>query len=331
MSRHASDERTPKLKRSAGKRSSGTAPRSVNQAARILALAKIEAESKVVELSPNQRFVKNAVGAVAILMTAFVVHMLVFTPIFHAANQVQLRAAFKEQLKQGIAPTSEVDFNDVVLRQGAPVALLRIPSIGLEEVIVEGTDSGTLTTAAGHRRDTVMPGQAGTTVLMGRSAAYGGPFASLQSLPIGTEIEFITGQGESKYHVQGVRYAGDYELPTIQAGEGRLLMMTARGAPFMPSGLLRLDAKLVSEAKPTGPVLSNILTLPREERELGFDLRFTWALAFALQFLLVVVLAGAWALNRFAVHQVYLVFVPLTLFAIILVFDQVVKVLPNLL
>ena len=41
---------------------------------------------------------------------------------------------------------------------GDPVALLTIPSIGLEQVVVEGTASGDTLVGPGHRRDTPLPG-----------------------------------------------------------------------------------------------------------------------------------------------------------------------------
>lgn len=307
------------------------APKSINQAAKIMALAKIESESRYAPLDQRQRFIKNAVAMLGLLLAAFLLYIVGFSQVFHMVNQQEQRNAFREQLAQGIAPTGEVDYNNVMLTQGAPVAVIQIPSIHLDEVVAEGTDSGTLTLGPGHRRDTVMPGQAGTSVLMGRAWAYGGPFNRLQSLEPGTKINVITGQGKSTYEVLGVRYQGDYTLPTIGSGEGRLMLLTSRGAPFMPSGVLRLDAKLVTTPKPVGPVLSNIFTLPKQEREMGFDLRYAWALAFALQFLIIVVLLAVWTSTKIKPAQLYLVFAPLTLFALALVMDQIVKVLPNLL
>lgn len=309
----------------------GRAPKSVNQAARILALAKTEALTKYVDLTPQQRLVKNSVAMFIAITVSFLIYIIGFSQIFHLTSQVQLRASFKEQLALGTAPTGEVDFNNIVLKQGAPVAIMKIESLGISEVVVEGSDSGTLTLGVGHRRDTVMPGQVGTAVLMGRAAAYGGPLGQIQTLAKGTKITFITGQGESTYEVLGVRYEGDYSLPTLASGEGRLMLITARGAPFMPDGVVRLDAQLVSQAKPTGVVISNIFNLPKQEREMGFDLRFAWALVFALQLLLASILTAIWASTKFANRQVYLVFTPLILLSTVLVMDQVVKILPNLL
>jgi sortase A len=307
------------------------APRSINQASKIMAMAKIESESKMAPWSDGQRLAKNTVGMLAVLLASFVIFMVAFTPVFYLVNQQQLRNSFGDELAQGTAPTGEVDFQNNVIALGSPLAIMKVEATHQSTIVVQGTDSGTLTLGAGHRRDTVMPGQAGTSVLMGRAWSYGGPFGSVQSIPTGSKIDFITGQGKSTYEVLGVRYQGDYELPTVSQGQGRLVLLTAKGAPFLPQGVVRLDAKLVSAPMPTGVVLSNIYTMPSQEREMGFDLRYGWALVLALEFLLISALAAVWLSKKVASSQLYLVFVPTILFALILVFDQVVKVLPNLL
>ncbi|MFT2675577.1 hypothetical protein ACMWQR_28500, partial [Escherichia coli] len=72
----------------------------------------------------------------------------------------QLRDMFRAQLQAGTAPVSEGDFEDNLLKDGVPVAILSIPQLGIDEVVAEGTTSGVLMKGPGHRRDTVLPGQA---------------------------------------------------------------------------------------------------------------------------------------------------------------------------
>ena len=146
---------------------------------------------------------------------------------------------------------SEGTFDNVLLSDGDPVARLEIPSLGVDQIVVEGTASAALTKGPGHRRDTFLPGQAGVSVLMGRATAYGGPFGRIQELPPGETISVITGQGEHIYRVLGVRYAGD-PSPAFKPGTGRLVLETARGGPYMPSGVVRVDAELVSGVKADG-------------------------------------------------------------------------------
>ncbi|MFD0572399.1 sortase [Kitasatospora gansuensis] len=62
---------------------------------------------------------------------------------------------------------------------------MEIPQLGLREVIREGSTGEVLAAGPGHRRDTAMPGQAGSSVLLGRQAGFGGPFGSIGQLRTG--------------------------------------------------------------------------------------------------------------------------------------------------
>jgi sortase A len=185
----------------------------------------------------------------SVVIFGFLGNLLVLGHLQHEVAQQQLSNEFREQLALATAPVSEGDQNLVLLKNGAPVAIIDIPTLGVHQVVVEGTDSATLKAGPGHRRDTVLPGQAGISVIMARAAAYGGPFGSIQSLQPGQELSVITGQGYHVYSVIGVRYAGDPGPAEPAEGIGRLVLETARGGPFTPSGVLRVDAQLVSTSK----------------------------------------------------------------------------------
>ena len=53
-------------------------------------------------------------------------------------------------------------------------------------VVVEGTTPGEPDAGPGHLRDTPLPGQAGVSVVFGRRATFGAPFASLPQLGTAT-------------------------------------------------------------------------------------------------------------------------------------------------
>jgi LPXTG-site transpeptidase (sortase) family protein len=248
----------------------------------------------------------------------------------HQISQQELRSSFADSLAAGTAPVSEGDYNGVLLTDGTPVARIEIPALGVNEIVVEGTTSGDLAQGPGHRRDTVLPGQAGVSVVLGRADAYGGPFGRIQELPPGETISVITGQGESIYKVKGVRYAGDPAPAAIQSGQSRLVLITARGTPYAPSGIVRVDADLVSTVQAPGTRQTNYYTLPASQKELGSDFSTLWALAFALQFLLVAELAAAYSWRRFGGAKTWVVFAPVLLLAGLLVADQVTRLLPNL-
>ena len=282
-------------------------------------------------LTPREQAIRGALIVLSVLLLALAINVMLVGQVRHLVAQQQLSDAFRAQLAEGIAPVSEGDYNDVLLPDGAPVGIIEIPRLGIREVIVEGTNSETTQLGPGHRRDTSLPGQAGVSVIMGRAAGYGGPFARIQELAPGDEFTILTGQGEHRFEVIGLRYAGDPSPPRLRAGESRVMLTTARGVPYAPAGIARVDAQLVSETQPAGLRQTRFATLPPQDRELSGDTSMAWALVFALQFLVLVEVAAVWAFRNVGPRRTWIVFVPLTLFAGLWVTGEIVRLLPNLL
>lgn len=268
---------------------------------------------------------------VSAMLLAFVVNVTILSQVQHLVAQQQLSNEYREQLAAGTAPVSEGDFDNHLLVDGAALGVLRIPSLGVNEVIVEGTSSTVLKNGPGHRRDTVLPGQAGVSVVMGRSAAFGGPFGRIQELAPGDTFHVRTGQGDQVFTVIGVRYAGDPLPASPTAKQSRLILETARGPSFIPSGVAYVDAQLVGEAKPAGVRQTTFGALPPQSLPMGTDTSTAWALVFALQFLVIVEIGAVWAFRQIGAQKTWIVFVPLTVLAGLFVANQVTILLPNLL
>jgi LPXTG-site transpeptidase (sortase) family protein len=218
-----------------------------------------------------------------------------------------------------------------MLEPGAPVALLRIPALGLKEVVGEGTTSGVLMSGPGHRRDTPLPGQAGTSVIMGRQWGYGSPFNDLHQLPLGTEIRLTTGQGTATYKVSSIRRKGDPLPPTLKQGQGRLTLITADGAPYTPSGTLRLDATLASAVQPAPPRPLALGWIDESEQALGTE-NAAWLSVFLWsQGLLGAALLTMAAYRVWGRWQTWIVCVPVLTALGLAVSGAATRLLPNLL
>ena len=178
-------------------------------------------------LSPRLQFIRVVLVLVCVVCTTMLLQLVVVSKFQHSAAQGQQFDLFRSQLANGIAPIGPTDTNDELLELGAPVAYVEIPEIGLDEVVGEGTTAGVLFDGAGHRRDTPLPGQVGTSVIMGRRAAFGGPFGDITSLQEGDRITVTTGQGVFEFSVIGVRYEGQPAPEPPAAGESRLMLVTA--------------------------------------------------------------------------------------------------------
>jgi sortase (surface protein transpeptidase) len=160
-------------------------------------------------LSPGMQLARGALIMVFVVSMMLLLQLTLIGGLQQSAAQQRKFNEFRSQLATGTAPIGPTDNQNRALAIGDPVAYLEIPEIGLRQVVVEGTTSSALFSGPGHRRDTVLPGQVGATIIMGRAAAFGGPFAEIDQLESGDEIVVTTGQGEYEYEVIGVRREGD--------------------------------------------------------------------------------------------------------------------------
>jgi LPXTG-site transpeptidase (sortase) family protein len=243
-------------------------------------------------------------------------------------------ANFRVDLAKALAPTGPLDPNDTtnrtLLAPGSPMAVLDIPELGLHAVVFEGTTSGILENGPGHLRDTQYPGQVGVSEIMGRAAAYGGPFGGIGQLRPGDVFTTTTGQGTARYRVLGLRRAHDREPAPLAAGHGRLILVTADGTPFLPAGVLRVDADLISPAQPAPPMPLTAANLAPAEFPLAGDSSAWLPLVLWGQALLLAAGLITWARTRWGRWQVWIVAVPVLSFLGLSVADQVARLFLNL-
>jgi len=281
--------------------------------------------------SERPMFVMSSVlTIVALLALAFVVTMEVISPVRHARDQTVAYAQLRSDLANAVAPVTQTDDRGRLYPPGTPIAVLTIPQIGLQEVVLEGTTSGVLMSGPGHRRDTPFPGQAGICVLMGRQSAYGGPFKWIHQLVPGAVFSVTTGQGRQVFRVLDVRVAGDLEPPPLKAGGSRIILITAAGRDWVPEGVLRVDADLVGTVQPAGPRPLTLANLPTAEKALQGDPSVWVSIVLLCQALLLAAVGVTVARYRWGGWQAWLVGGPLLLALAIAISNQVACLLPNL-
>lgn len=263
------------------------------------------------------------------IIIVLLLNLVLLTPVQHSMSQKALYDQLRVSLFEGSAPMQELDDKGDLIVLGTPLALLSIPDINVNEVVVEGTNSGQTMQGAGHLRGTPMPGQPGTSVVMARSGAYGGVFNQLDQLKPGMRIKVTTGQGEATFQVIGPRRPGDPNLPTPKDKEGRLTLTAAAGPAFLPNDVIRVDARLISDPFPAGARMPN--KLPDSEKPFGQDFSQLFSLVIMLQLLIGACMALAWCWRRWGKWQSWIVFIPILATLTILVGNQVNYLLPNLL
>ncbi|MER7004957.1 sortase [Dactylosporangium sp. NPDC000555] len=275
-------------------------------------------------------FLSSALIVLAAVLLGLTVHVTAVSRLVHESKQRAGMDTLRIDLARATAPVGQAR-DGKLLPLGTPVAVLRIPALRVDEVVFEGTTGGVLMGGPGHQRDSALPGQAGTAIIMGRTASYGGPFRGLQRLVPDDRITVLTGQGEATYRVTGSRRAGDAAPPPVAPGAGRLTLVTAVGAPFLPEGVLRVDAELVSPPQPNPPRPLRPGSVSPQELPLAGDTSSLWILVMGLQGLVAAAAGTVWSRHRWGGVRTWIVFVPLVAVFGLLVAEQTVRLLPNLL
>ncbi len=102
-------------------------------------------------------------------------------------------------------PTPDEPSSHPEIKDGDPVALLQIPAIGLDKVVVSGVFSDDLKHGPGHYPATPLPGEIGNAGIAGHRTTYGSPFADLDKLQLDDEIIVTTTAGRFRYVVVGTK------------------------------------------------------------------------------------------------------------------------------
>lgn len=276
--------------------------------------------------SPAGQVVSTALLTLAGLCAWVVLQAFSFGAVTQARSQEDLHDQLRLSLAAQTAPLGGV------IEPGAPVALLEIPTLGLEQVVVEGTASGDTLEGPGHLRSSPLPGQRGISQVYGRSGLFGAPFRNLATLRTGDGIRVTTGQGEFVYRVDRVRREGDPLPVQLAAGGGRLTLVTAESAgwagPFQPTGAVFVDATLQGEPALAPPGRPG--AVPAAEAAMASDVTGLPLLVFCIQGLLAAVVGTGIARRHAPSRVVWVLGAPVVLAFLWLTAEQVARLLPNL-
>lgn len=168
------------------------------------------------ELSSLWRRRAIAIAAVAIAVTLVLTDVLV-GKVIHDQRQRHLAAELAE-------PVEKVPV-------GGAAMVLQIPSVGLNQVVVEGAGASQLRSGPGRLTSSAQPlAEKGATVILGRRSRYGGPFSLLGDVEKGDLIAIKTRSQEvRRYEVTGVRRT---DAPVSVDSQTRLVLVTSASGRF---------------------------------------------------------------------------------------------------
>ena len=135
---------------------------------------------------------------------------------------------------------------------GDAVARIRIPEIGVDKVVVNGTDPGDLREGPGLYPQTPYPGVPGTTAIAGHRTTYGAPFRKIDKLGPGDEIVVEMSYGHFTYKVEKSEIVDPTELSVIRRVGHDRLVLTACHPLYSAAQRIVVFARL-ENAEPKGP------------------------------------------------------------------------------
>jgi sortase A len=128
--------------------------------------------------------------------------------------------------------------------KGAAIGRLQIPSIDLDVVAVQGTDTASLQKGPGHYPQTPFPGEGGTSAFAGHRTTYLAPFRHLDQLKRGEAIEIEMPYASFAYRVQKTRVVDDSAVDIIHKVGYERLVLTACHPLYSAAQRIAAFAKL---------------------------------------------------------------------------------------
>ena len=138
-------------------------------------------------------------------------------------------AAAERRVVSRLGTRRRLAFSARAVRAGAtagqPLGRIRMPSIGVSTVFVEGTDTDSMRSGTGHYPGTPLPGARGTVAIAGHRTTYGAPFRRVDQLRRGHRVQVDTSYGRFSYTVERIQIVAPTALwVTRRVGHDRLVL-----------------------------------------------------------------------------------------------------------
>ena len=129
---------------------------------------------------------------------------------------------------------------------GEPLGRLRIPSLGVKFVWVEGASPGELEKGPGHYSGTALPGESGTVGIAGHRTTYLAPFRNIDRLRKGDDIVLQMPYGRFRYEVEGSVVVSPTNTRSLRTVRHDRLVLTTCHPLFSAAKRLVVTASLES-------------------------------------------------------------------------------------
>ena len=183
-----------------------------------------------------------------------------FTAVYTMWQQRELSTQLDRQIAQFAPPKREPGASLATVRRdvaraagryrssvarGEAIGRLRIPRMGVDVVVVSGTDHHSLQRGPGHYRLSRLPGQGHLVYVAGHRTTYGAPFSKIESLRKGDRVTFELPYATFEYRVTGHRIVTADATRVLRSQGREVLALQACHPRFFASHRFIAYAKVV--------------------------------------------------------------------------------------
>jgi len=145
----------------------------------------------------RNRWARQSLSVLSLVLVIAAVGLLGF-PVYTNFEQGRIQ---DKKTRQLASPELKTKYENRQIEVGDALTRIRIPKLGVDTVVVEGTTTSALKAGAGHYRGTPLPCETGNVAIAGHRTTYGKPFAQLDRLTKGDTIILETPVGNCTYEV----------------------------------------------------------------------------------------------------------------------------------
>jgi sortase A len=203
-----------------------------------------------------------AVGGAGVLIWVVVVWRWQdpFTALYTTWKQHQLSSSYKHRAEAFRAPPVKSGASLVVTtatirrearryrlssRRGEAIGRIRVPRLGLNMVVVDGTDDGSLKKGPGLDRRTYMPGEGQLIYIAGHRTTYLAPFAHIERMHPGDPVTLEVPYATFVYRVYTHRIVAADDLAVLRSRGREVVELQACHPRFFASHRYIVYARLV--------------------------------------------------------------------------------------
>jgi sortase A len=113
------------------------------------------------------------------------------------------------------------------LETGKPIGKVKVPTIGVDSVVLQGTDAATLKKGPGHYPKTGLPGQRKTIGIAGHRTTYLAPFRDIDDVDKGDEVILEMPYGTFTYEVEKTEIVDPTQVEIVRDVGHERVVLTA--------------------------------------------------------------------------------------------------------